>query len=74
MRRFTVVWWAYSFSLTFVALASVEYAQNAKGHIASGLMLVLSVFSILVFFGLMMLTAVNIDKLFAQKGSTSELY
>ncbi|KAF3451742.1 hypothetical protein FNV43_RR07838 [Rhamnella rubrinervis] len=74
MRRFTVVWWAYSFPLTVVALASVEYAQKSKGHIASLLMLVLTVSSILVFLGLMMLTAINTDKLFGHKQSTSELY
>ncbi|CAK7351427.1 unnamed protein product [Dovyalis caffra] len=42
LRKFNVAWWAYSFTLTFLALVSAEYAKEIKGHIASGLMLVLS--------------------------------
>ena len=74
MRRFNVVWWAYSFPLTFVALASSEYAHKEKGHIASGLMFVLSMLSILVFLGLMMLTAKNTNNLFRKSYPASEFY
>ncbi|KAL5578781.1 hypothetical protein UlMin_011223 [Ulmus minor] len=63
MRRFNVVWWAYSFPLTFVALAAAEYAQKHKGVVAPALMLVLSVLSVLVLLGLMMLTALNSNNL-----------
>lgn len=48
MRRFNVAWWAYSFPLTVLALASTEYAQEVKGGIANVLMLLLSALSALV--------------------------
>ncbi|XP_022716128.1 S-type anion channel SLAH4-like [Durio zibethinus] len=63
MRKFNVAWWAYSFPLTFLAMAAAEYAQEVKGHVATVLMLVLSALSVLVFLGLMMLAAVNTDQL-----------
>ncbi|CAL5410658.1 unnamed protein product [Camellia sinensis] len=63
MRRFNVVWWAYSFPLTFLALASVEYAKQVKGIVAPGLMLVLSVLSVIVFLSLMVFTALNTNVL-----------
>ncbi|KAE8714893.1 Detected protein of unknown function [Hibiscus syriacus] len=47
MRKFNVAWWAYSFPLTFIALAAVQYAQEVKSHVATLLMLVLSVMSLL---------------------------
>ncbi|KAJ4838746.1 S-type anion channel slah1 [Turnera subulata] len=61
MRKFNVAWWAYSFTLTFLALVSAEYAKEVKGRPASLLMLVLSVLSTLVFLGLMLLTGLNTD-------------
>ncbi|KAG8490605.1 hypothetical protein CXB51_013840 [Gossypium anomalum] len=63
MRKFNVAWWAYSFPLTFLAMAAVEYSREMKCHVATLLMLLLSVVSVLVFLGLMMLTAANIDRL-----------
>ncbi|KDP20720.1 hypothetical protein JCGZ_21191 [Jatropha curcas] len=66
MRKFNVAWWAYSFSLTVLALASAEYAKEVKGHTASGLMLLLSALSVLVLIGLMLLTALNIDRFLYQ--------
>ncbi|KAF4399577.1 hypothetical protein CsatB_012692 [Cannabis sativa] len=74
MRRFNVVWWAYSFPLTFVALASSKYVQTEKNHMASALMLVLSMLSIFVFLGLMMLTALNTNSLLFTRYSTTEFY
>ncbi|KAH7569455.1 hypothetical protein ACOSP7_012864 [Xanthoceras sorbifolium] len=59
MRKFNVAWWAYSFPTAFLALASAGYAQEVKGHAATGLMLLLSALSVLVFLGLMLLTAAN---------------
>ncbi|KAF2324643.1 hypothetical protein GH714_015885 [Hevea brasiliensis] len=59
MRRFNVAWWAYSFPLTVLALASAEYAQEVKGVIAHVLMLFLSAFSVLVFLGLAAFTLLN---------------
>ncbi|KAL9250930.1 S-type anion channel SLAH1-like protein [Drosera capensis] len=63
MRKFNVAWWAYSFPLTFLALASAEYAQEVKGDVAPILTNVLSGFSGLVFLGLMLFTVLNITKL-----------
>ncbi|WRX29771.1 Transporter protein SLAC1/Mae1/ Ssu1/TehA - like 5 [Theobroma cacao] len=47
MRRFNVAWWAYSFPLTVLALASTEYAEEVKGSIAHLLMLLLLALSVL---------------------------
>ncbi|KAK6269044.1 hypothetical protein QUC31_013204 [Theobroma cacao] len=66
MRKFNVAWWAYSFPLTFLALAAAEYAQEVKGHVAAVLMLLLSVLSLLVFLGLMLLTAANANRLLGE--------
>ncbi|KAF8414118.1 hypothetical protein HHK36_002117 [Tetracentron sinense] len=70
MRRFNVAWWAYSFPLTVLALASTEYAQEVKGGRAHGLMLVLSTLSILVSLGLMVFTALNTNILLPDNDST----
>ena len=59
MRRFNVAWWAYSFPLTVLALASTEYAQEVKGSIAHILMLLLLAISVLVLLGLMVFTLFN---------------
>ncbi|CAK9157981.1 unnamed protein product [Ilex paraguariensis] len=59
MRKFNVVWWAYSFPLTVLALASTEYAQEVKSGVAHGLMLVLSTLSVVVSLFLMVFTALN---------------
>ncbi|ESQ29197.1 hypothetical protein EUTSA_v10023519mg [Eutrema salsugineum] len=59
MKRFNVAWWAYSFPLTFLALDSVQYAQEVKDQVASGLMLIFSSISVLIFLGVMLLTAAN---------------
>ncbi|KAG5614042.1 hypothetical protein H5410_013866 [Solanum commersonii] len=63
MRKFNVAWWAYSFPLTFLALASAQYAHQVEGHVANGLMLLLSALSVLVFVGLTVSTALNLDML-----------
>ncbi|KAK6124516.1 hypothetical protein DH2020_041725 [Rehmannia glutinosa] len=63
MKRFNIAWWAYSFPLTFLALASVEYAAQVKDMVASTLMLILSALSVLVFIGIMLFTAANTDML-----------
>lgn len=69
MRRFNVAWWAYSFTLTLLALASVEYAKEMKGidnTISSLLSLILSALSILIFLCLTLVTVLNFDKLLKQ--------
>ncbi|CAA7046712.1 unnamed protein product [Microthlaspi erraticum] len=69
MKRFNVAWWAYSFPLTFLALDSVEYAQEVKDTVTSGLMLVLSSVSVLIFLGVMLLTAANSNRLLRRDDS-----
>ncbi|KAL9236949.1 hypothetical protein vseg_011556 [Gypsophila vaccaria] len=63
MRKFNIAWWAYSFPLTMLALASAEYADEVKGHASAILMLVISGLSLLVFIGLMLFTLLNVAKL-----------
>ncbi|GAB4826554.1 hypothetical protein Ancab_033448 [Ancistrocladus abbreviatus] len=63
MRKFNVAWWAYSFPLTFLALAAAQYAQEVEGHAAPILMIALSGLSFLVFLGLMLFTVLNVTKL-----------
>lgn len=63
LKRFNIAWWGYSFPLTFLALASAEYAQQVKGAVAHGLMLTLSVSSVLVFIVIMVSTPLNTDVL-----------
>ncbi|KAG6763898.1 hypothetical protein POTOM_031345 [Populus tomentosa] len=58
MRRFSVVWWAYSFPLTVVALASKDYAEEDR-RIANALMLLLSELAILASLSLSVLTVLN---------------
>jgi tellurite resistance protein TehA-like permease len=59
MRRFSVAWWAYSFPLSVLALASAEYAQEVRQAAANGLMLVLAVLSVAVTLALMLFTALR---------------
>ncbi|KAI3712134.1 hypothetical protein L1987_70683 [Smallanthus sonchifolius] len=59
MEKFSVVWWAYSYPLTVLALASTEYAQEMKTGVAHLLMIILSGLSVLVSFILMVYTALN---------------
>ncbi|KAK9077350.1 hypothetical protein SSX86_005687 [Deinandra increscens subsp. villosa] len=60
MKKFNVVWWAYSYPLTVLALASTEYAQDTKSSFAHLLMLLLSVISVMVSVVLMIYTALNL--------------
>ena len=66
MRKFNVAWWAYSFPLTVLALASVDYAQEVKSFLAHGVMLVLLSLSFLVSLALMVFTALNTKMLFLE--------
>ncbi|KAI8558277.1 hypothetical protein RHMOL_Rhmol04G0078400 [Rhododendron molle] len=63
MKKFSVAWWAYSFPLTVLAIASTEYAQKMKSTIAHVLMLVLSLLSVLVSLVLMVFTGLNTNML-----------
>ncbi|KAK9060423.1 hypothetical protein SSX86_021127 [Deinandra increscens subsp. villosa] len=56
MEKFDVVWWAYSYPLTVLALASTEYAQEMKTGFAHLLMIILSGLSVVVSFILMVYT------------------
>ncbi|KAK7257555.1 hypothetical protein RIF29_31605 [Crotalaria pallida] len=59
MKKFSVAWWAYSFPLNALALASAEYALEVKGAMAHAIMLVLSTLSVLVSLVLIVFTALN---------------
>ncbi|WOL18424.1 hypothetical protein Cni_G27219 [Canna indica] len=59
MKRFNVVWWAYSFPLTVLAMAATEYAQAVKGGVSNALMLILSVLSVIVTIALIVFTAIK---------------
>ncbi|KAK7310939.1 hypothetical protein RJT34_08750 [Clitoria ternatea] len=59
MRRFNVAWWAYSFPITVLALASTDYAQQVKGTFSHILMLLLLALSLLVCLALTFFTLFN---------------
>jgi len=59
MRRFNVAWWAYSFPVTVLALASTNYAQEVKGTVSHILMLILLALSVLVSLSLTFFTLLN---------------
>ncbi|CAL5391181.1 unnamed protein product [Camellia sinensis] len=63
MKKFNVAWWAYSLPLTVMALASAEYAQEVNSGIAHGLMLLLSLLSVVVSLVLMVFTVLNANML-----------
>ncbi|KAI3755596.1 hypothetical protein L1987_55400 [Smallanthus sonchifolius] len=63
MKKFNVVWWAYSYPLTVLAFASAEYAQDTKSSFAHLLMLLLSALSVMVSLVLMVYTALNTNTL-----------
>nr|KAJ0224612.1 hypothetical protein LSAT_V11C100049420 [Lactuca sativa] len=63
VRRFSVAWWAFSFPLTFLALASISYAQQVKGKATVGLAILLSGISVLVFISLFVCSILKIHLL-----------
>ena len=64
MRKFNVAWWAYSYPITILALASTRYAQEVNDGVAHALRLFLSALSVLVIFGLLLCTAFHPSLLF----------
>lgn len=73
MRRFNVAWWAYSFPVTVLALASTDYAQEVKGTIPHVLMLLLLVLSVLVSLALTVVTLFNSRMLLPDKDPIASL-
>ncbi|XP_058728091.1 S-type anion channel SLAH4-like isoform X1 [Vicia villosa] len=67
IKRLNVTWWIYSFPLTFLGLACAEYAHEVKSSMASGLMLLICIVSVLVFVFLMLSTVLKIEKLIHKK-------
>ncbi|GJW08052.1 S-type anion channel SLAH1-like protein [Tanacetum coccineum] len=63
VKEFSVAWWAFSFPLTFLALAATAYAQQVKGLAATGLAAVLSAISVLVFLFMLVFSTLKIDSL-----------
>lgn len=74
MKKFNVVWWAYSYPLTVLALASTEYAQEMKSSVAHLLMLILSALSVLVSFVLMVYTALNTNILLPHDEDDGQIF
>lgn len=66
VKDFSVAWWAFSFPLTFLALAATAYAQQVKSLTASGLAIVLSAISVLVFLLLLVFSTLKIDSLLSK--------
>ncbi|KAL9229972.1 hypothetical protein vseg_005376 [Gypsophila vaccaria] len=64
MKKMTIAWWAYSFPLTLLALASIEYAEAVNHGAARAFAIVLSLVSILASLSLMLLTSLNFSLLF----------
>ncbi|XP_076909280.1 S-type anion channel SLAH1-like [Bidens hawaiensis] len=63
VKNFSVAWWAFSYPLSFLALASMAYAHQAKEVTATYLALVLSAVSVLVFVFLLVYSTLKIDSL-----------
>ncbi|KAG5613400.1 hypothetical protein H5410_024681 [Solanum commersonii] len=57
LRKFNVAWWAYSYPVTLLALASTRYAKEVKGKVPHTIMLTLSSLSVLVVIVLLLSTA-----------------
>ncbi|KAL2339211.1 hypothetical protein Fmac_013657 [Flemingia macrophylla] len=64
MKRLNVTWWVYSFPLTFLGLACAEYAEEVKTSMASWLMLLICMLSVMLFIALMIITVLKIERLF----------
>ncbi|KAF7829611.1 S-type anion channel SLAH4-like [Senna tora] len=73
MRRFNVAWWAYSFPVTVLAIASTEYAHQVKASIADILMLILSALSVFVSLALTLFTLLNSNMLLPDNDPTATL-
>ncbi|KAI4319856.1 hypothetical protein MLD38_033406 [Melastoma candidum] len=64
MKKFSLAWWAYSFPLTVLALASAQYTGTVEGLPSRVLKHALSSISIIVFIVLTVLTGINNNSLF----------
>lgn len=64
-----MAWWGYSFPVTVLALASVEYAEEVKLVTAHAMMIVLAVFSFLLCFVLIIVTAFHSNMLLPDSDS-----
>ncbi|KAI5671429.1 hypothetical protein M9H77_11793 [Catharanthus roseus] len=67
MKKFNLAWWAYSFPITAMAIASTKYAQEVKTGSAHLLMLLLSAISVLVSSALMVFTALHTNSIVLHK-------
>lgn len=73
MKRLNIVtWWVYSFPLTFLGLACAQYAEEVNGSVASGLMLLICLVSVMVFIFLMLISVLKIERMLLHKNATSK--
>lgn len=72
MKRLNVTWWVYSFPLTFLGLACAEYAEEVNGSVASGLMLLICLVSVMVFIFLLLISVLKAERLLLHKNATSK--
>lgn len=70
MKSFNLAWWAYSYPLTLLAIASTRYEQAVPGLASHVIRLVLSCLSALVLLGLVLFTAVRPKSLLPDDDST----
>ncbi|XP_051139723.1 S-type anion channel SLAH4-like [Andrographis paniculata] len=59
MKRFSVAWWAYSYPITMLALASTRYQQQVPGRFPRVVSLLLSALSVIVLFALLLFSAMR---------------
>nr|GMD98451.1 S-type anion channel SLAH4-like [Ipomoea batatas]GMD99298.1 S-type anion channel SLAH4-like [Ipomoea batatas] len=62
MRRFNVALWAYSYTITLLALAASKYAKVVTGAVPRALMFILAGLSILVFLSILFITTFVVIK------------
>uniref|UniRef100_A0A0A0LE61 Uncharacterized protein n=2 Tax=Cucumis sativus TaxID=3659 RepID=A0A0A0LE61_CUCSA len=59
MKRFTIAWWAFSFPISALAIASIQYHHQVQALPAKILMLLLLTISVFVVVSLVAATVLN---------------
>ncbi|CAN6481891.1 unnamed protein product [Victoria cruziana] len=64
MKRFNSAWWAYVFPVTMLALSSAEYAEEVRSGLADTMRRIISIISLAMTMGLILLTVVHRKAMF----------